>query len=264
MKNLQTRSNLFPFFIIAFVISWGLWTAPVLNSNGVTMPNILLLFGQFALFGPLIAGFIFERREKGKGAVKGLLKRAWDWKFKKIWLLPTLLLPAGMILLTLIVKLNVENNAFALGEVFAPIPLFAIILFFIGGPLEEFGWRGYALPRLLKRYSFVVASLILGLMHGLWHIPLHFMEGTVQSAMPLWEFIAVTTVGAVIYSWIYIHTKGNLMLMLLYHWAGNFSAALLVYWDTVLGRYVFFGIQLLVVIIIVVINSKTKDDINTS
>ena len=83
MNNLRTRRNLYLFFIMAFVISWGLWTAPVLHSNGVVVPNIFLLLGQFALFGPLIAGFIFVRIEDGGGAAKSLFTHAWDWKFKK-------------------------------------------------------------------------------------------------------------------------------------------------------------------------------------
>jgi membrane protease YdiL (CAAX protease family) len=77
------------------------------------------------------------------------------------------------------------------------------------------------------------------------------MEGTVQSAIPIGEFIAVTTIGSVIYTWIYKHTK-SLTLMILHHWAANLAAALFVYWDTPLGRWVFFGVQLVVVIAIVV------------
>jgi len=258
MQNKVKSNKLIAFFILTFTISWVLWTASVINTQVGKVPNILLLFSQFALLGPMIAAIMLVAKEEGKSGIGKLFNAAWNWKFKPIWLLPTLLLPAIMILLTLAIKLPIEGKAF---EVFKtplplPLPIFILILFFAGGPLEEFGWRGFALPRLLNRFSFLSAALILGVLHGLWHLPLHFMEGTVQSAMPFWEFVAVTAVGSVIYTWIYKHTK-SLTLMILHHWAGNLAAALLVYWDTSLGRWVFFAVQLIVVVVIV-ISEKRK------
>ncbi len=251
-------NNLIIYFVIAYIISWALWSFSIADTQGFNVPNILLLFSQFALLGPAISAAIMSAKEKGSKGVGMLLKSSWNWNFKPIWLLPTLLLPAAMILLTLAIKLPIEGGSFKLTETPIPIPFFAILLFFIGGPLEEFGWRGYALPRLMERYSFLPSALILGALHGAWHLPLHFIEGTVQAAIPIGEFIAVTTVGSIIYTWIYKHTNGNLALMLLHHWAGNLAAALLVYWDTSLGRWVFFGVQFAVALAIVVSELKTK------
>jgi len=254
--NSLKKHRLWLFFVLAYFISWLLWTASVLNTYGKNIPDILLLISNFALLGPMIAALILKRTYEGKGSGFKLIKSSWNWKFNKLWLIPTLLLPAAMIALTMIIKMNVEDIRFAITDVQMPIPIFIIVLFFVGGPLEEFGWRGYVLPKLLARYSFIVSSIILGVLHGLWHLPLHFMEDTVQSAIPIWEFIAVTAVGTFIYTWIYINTNGNLMLMILHHWAGNLSAALLMYWDTSLGRWIFFGIQLVVVILITLLVSN--------
>ncbi|HMN28121.1 MAG TPA: CPBP family intramembrane metalloprotease, partial [Caldilineaceae bacterium] len=55
-----------------------------------------------------------------------------------------------------------------------------IILTIFAGIGEEFGWRGFALPRLQARYNALVASLIVGVLWGLWHLPLYFVEGTSQ------------------------------------------------------------------------------------
>jgi len=258
MSNLTINKRLTLYFIFTFSISWILWIPSVLISNSILIPPALQIAGQFAIFGPGIAAIILLGKFEGRQGVGKLFKNAWNWKFKKIWLLPTLLLPAVMIGITLLIKLPIEGSVFELGETFAPIPLFAVILFFIGGPLEEFGWRGYALPLLLKKKSLVAAGLILGVLHGLWHIPLHFIDGTVQSALPIWEFVAVTAVGSIIYTWIFINTNGSLVPMLLHHWATNFSAALFVYWDTSLGRWVFFIVQFVAVITILLIRKHKK------
>lgn len=256
MKATYSLRQLFLFFLYTILISWILWLPSALISSGIDIPPALQIAGQFVIFVPGITAVVMLAKSDGRQAVSRLLKRAWDWKFNKIWLIPTLLLPAFMIAITLSVKLPIEGQVFELGETAAPIPLFAILLFFTGGPLEEFGWRGFALPRLLDKYSLLTAGLILGIIHGLWHVPLHFMDGTVQSAMPIWEFIAVTAVGSVVYTWIFVNTNGSLVPMLLHHWAGNLAAALLVYWDTTLGRWVFFAVQLVTVVLILLIKNK--------
>ena len=221
-------------------------------------PTYFLFFSQLAILGPMIAAMILQGKKYGKAGVGQMFKDAWNFNFKPIWLLPTLLLPAAMIAVTLLIKLPIEGASFKITQPPMPIPIFIVILFFAGGPLEEFGWRGYALPKMLHRFKFVPAALLLGLLHGLWHLPLHFMEGTVQSAIPIWEFIAVTAVGSIIYTWIYKNTDGNVTLMILHHWAGNTAAALLVYWDTPLGRWIFFGVQLVVAAVIVISTTKKE------
>lgn len=89
----------------------------------------------------------------------------------------------------------------------APLPLsFAIPIFFIifltQGLPEEYGWRGFALDRLQLRWNALTASLVLGFMWGLWHLPLHFMIGTTQEIIPVYEFILRQMVGAIFFTWI--------------------------------------------------------------
>ena len=51
----------------------------------------------------------------------------------------------------------------------------AITLFLdAGGLFEENGWRGFALPLLLRQFNPLSASLILGLLWGLWHFPVKY------------------------------------------------------------------------------------------
>jgi hypothetical protein len=75
----------------------------------------------------------------------------------------------------------------------------------IFGGQEELGWRGYALPRLEQRHAPLVATLILGLARGVWHIPL---DGAAGFVVPL--------VLAFFYSWLYNRTQSVLLCILLH------------------------------------------------
>jgi hypothetical protein len=106
----------------------------------------------------------------------------------------------------------------------AIIPAFFYILF-LGGPVaEEFGWRGYALDRLQVRYSALVSSIILGVVWGLWHLPLFFMQGQdMYRNAPVWGFILGTVFLSVLFTWIYNNTGKSILAVLLFHTMGNLS-----------------------------------------
>lgn len=57
----------------------------------------------------------------------------------------------------------------------------------LAGPIpEELGWHGYALAGLQVRFSALWASLVLGVIWALWHVPLYFIEGTYQAEEVGW------------------------------------------------------------------------------
>jgi membrane protease YdiL (CAAX protease family) len=246
------------FFGLAFAISWLLWLPGVLRSNGFdNLPEIVGLPGMFAVFGPAIAAFILIGRESGRAGVGRLLRRAIDARFNKVWLLPTILvMPViGLLTVGILVLLGEEwpdwtapTAVIALGTTF--------YILFLGGGLEEFGWRGYALDRMQNGKNAVVASLVLGFFWGLWHLPLFFTEGTVQAkaAIPIWEFVLQQMVLAVLYTWLYNNTRGSLLIAILFHTAGNAAAALLPpTFETELGRWMNFILLLVAALIVVAV-----------
>src|SRR5262249_26083604 len=90
------------------------------------------------------------------------------------------------------------------------------------GPIgEEFGWRGFALPRLLTRYSPLHASVRLGLIHAAWHIPLFFIPGMPQTqvSFPLFTLGVVSI--AIFDTALYLRTDANLLLAILVHLLAN-------------------------------------------
>ncbi len=101
------------------------------------------------------------------------------------------------------------------------LPLFLVILTLTDGLGEELAWRGFALPRLLTRYNALVASLILGVLWALWHLPLVWTEGAPMYQLPIWLFLLDITAKAVLFTWVFLHTRGSVLLAMLLHAATN-------------------------------------------
>jgi membrane protease YdiL (CAAX protease family) len=244
------RRQLVQFVVLTFGISWLLWLPSVLRSTGVAdLPEIVGLLGLFAVLGPTVAAFVLVGRQAGRAGMGRLLRRAFATNFDKRWWIPTLLLlPTVGVLTTIVIVLagdGVEDWAVpTLGTALITV---AVILF-VGGGLEEFGWRGYALDRLQNGGNALTASLILGLIWGAWHLPLFLIDGTVQQAIPAWQFILQQMLLAVLYTWLYNNTSGSLLVAIVFHTVGNASAALLPeFFATSLGRWTNFALLLVTV-----------------
>jgi membrane protease YdiL (CAAX protease family) len=82
---------------------------------------------------------------------------------------------------------------------------------------EEIGWRGYALPRMQTNQSSLRASLLLGVLWGVWHFPLWLTKGHPMHETFLgWSVLGLMAT-TVLFTWVYNHTKGSLLLALLFH-----------------------------------------------
>jgi hypothetical protein len=86
---------------------------------------------------------------------------------------------------------------------------------------EEIGWRGYALPRLTARLGLGGASVVLGLIWGVWHLPLFFIAGTDTTGQSLPFFVLGVSTISVALAWLYARTGGSLLLVMLMHAASN-------------------------------------------
>lgn len=176
-----TSKRLWLFFLLAYGFSWLFWIPQALATDGAAIPAGVSAFlnSSFnpAAFGPLIAALVLTSLDEGWKGAMGLLKRGPDFRFKKIWLLAILLLPP--LIFTGATLLSVSTGTTRLDLSVLSNPMVAVVAFVVilltAGPLqEEFGWRGYALPRLQSRYNALVSSLILGGLWWLWHFPLIF------------------------------------------------------------------------------------------
>lgn len=190
----KVNHNLWLYFSIAFIYSWIFWAPQALVSMGLlSIPSILadFLFSPFnpAAFSPLVSALSLTYLNERARGVKNLLKRGVDYRFQKKWYIPIFLLfpmiTGGALLLAMLSGEALPE----LSVLFNPISIIVgfVYIFFLGGPFqEEWGWRGYALDRLQMRWNAFTSSMILGILWGIWHLPLFFISGTIQSQTPIW------------------------------------------------------------------------------
>ena len=222
------------FFGTTYAITWGFWLAaialevPFDSAAGL----VLLLVG---LTGPGIAGIGFVYLvydERGRMDFWNRLKQVRRIGVK--WFLVILLVPVAVTLVATVVAVLVGGPGATWGEgvqAFGANPL-AIVpaLFFATLPpiLEELGWRGYALDRLQLHSSALIASLILGIVWAVWHLPLFFIEGSFQAeavgfgTTGFWLFMIGIVALSVVFTWVYNNTSRSIIAIILLHGWVNF------------------------------------------
>lgn len=232
IKNDDTRS-VWWFFAAAYAFSWMFWIPKALAAHGiVTFPAGLddFLAGPLnpAPFGPFLSAFLFTWIQTGGKGVLQLLKRGVDFRFKKIWLAVLLFLPiilfGGSIGASILVGARTMDLSVVSNPPYALIGFFVILM--TAGPLqEEFGWRGYALPRLQSRFSALTSSLILGFFWWLWHLPAVFIPGGFMTENPVvfLPLVVVIILASILFTWIYNNTNGSILAAILAHTSMNWS-----------------------------------------
>lgn len=209
------KHPLVTFFALAYALAWAIWIpAVVLQKSAPALVMVLFMVGTFA---PTVAAILLTGLFEGKHQVKTLLVRLLKWRVGLIWYVVVLLGPP--ILVTLVGGLSVLLGGPGpnLGQLATLMPTFLFVLVF-GGPLaEELGWRGYTLPRLQAGRSALTASLVLGVLWALWHLPLFFLKGSVQSQIPVAAYLVMTVSLTVLFTWVYNNTGGSVLMALLFH-----------------------------------------------
>jgi membrane protease YdiL (CAAX protease family) len=217
------RHPLIEFFVLAYLLTW--WIYPLLRFSP--------LLGIFGLFGPALAAIIMAAVTGGKSGVKQLLSRVVLWRVGVRWYLIALGLPTVLSIATAGLSYLLGASDFI--QVGALTVLELVLFVLVVG--EELGWRGYALPRLLEKRSAVTASLILGVLWGLWHLPTFLVPGTPQYGLPLTAFVLLTIEYSILMTWVFLHTLGSVLIATLFHGAINLSQGIFLGGMDGAGRY---------------------------
>jgi membrane protease YdiL (CAAX protease family) len=214
------RHPLASFFLLAFGITWAAW---IPRAGGVPLGAV----GQVWTWAPAIAALLAAVLTGGLPALRDLWSRLVRWRVGWRWYAVVLAGPAAF-------SLSVAALYALLGgswEAAAPptlregslvlLPLLFLILALTDGLGEEVAWRGFALPRLLARHNALVASLMLGTLWGLWHLPLVWTEWAPLYHQPVWLLLLDVAAKSVLFTWVFLHTRGSLLLAVILHATTN-------------------------------------------
>jgi membrane protease YdiL (CAAX protease family) len=119
-----------------------------------------------------------------------------------------------------------------------------------GGISEEFGWRGYALPRLQARWNALVSSIVIGVIWAVWHIPLWFLAGSSQQGSSFGLFLANLVLMSVLYTWLFNNAKGSILVAVFFHAMANTVAQMFPIPTDNLFYWVVLGLTVVLVVVI--------------
>jgi membrane protease YdiL (CAAX protease family) len=213
------------FFVLAFALTWGIGGIALLI--GLWMPESRPLATSsplyyLAAYSVSLTGIVLTARYDGWEGLRRLGRRLLPWRSPLRWYLIVVASYAAITAIALGTAALVQPTTAAIPPWSAFLTSLVIAIVKDPGPLgEEFGWRGFALPRLLERYSPLDASVRLGLIHAAWHIPLFFIPGMPQTqvSFPLFTLGVVSI--AIFNTALYLRTGANLLLAILVHLLAN-------------------------------------------
>ncbi len=232
------RHPLVAFFVLSYALMW-MW---------LPLASISLMLPLFiGTFGPALAAIIVTALTEGKAGLKALLRRVAVWRVGAQWYVAAVGLPVALGLAALGASLLLGASPQV-----APLPLFnlIIVVFHVG---EELGWRGYALPKMLATRSALSASVIVGALHAVWHLPLFLMPGMPLYGLSFAAYLPMVIAFGIVFTWLYNHTRGSVLIATLFHGAINNAGIFYAGLDPALNMWLRAAEYVLVALLIVIL-----------
>jgi membrane protease YdiL (CAAX protease family) len=251
------------YFLLTFTISW-------VGALAVAAPHLLrheplpiltgILMFPVMLLGPSLSAIVLTWFTARKPGLRDLFSKLLRARIPLRWYPPLLIPPVLVLTLLLTLKTFLSPayspNLFLMGIWFG-VP---------AGLLEEIGWTGFAFPKMSSQHNALGASILLGLLWGLWHLPVIDYLGTATPHGAYWfpfflAFAFAMTAMRVLISWLYINTKSVLIAQLMH----ISSTGSLVIYSPPAGSagqevlwYSLYGVALWLVVLLVVKKFTTR------
>lgn len=210
--------TLVPFLTLTFALTWGIAILLILFPDQISS-----IFGEIGTSNPLVILAIYS-----PGFV-GIFLVGWYYKFKglgsffkrlTLWQAS----PAWWVFLILGIPAVVYTGAAIKGTLSDPFPFSSLSLLLPAlfhslflGTIEEFGWRGVALPLLQRKLSPFWSGLILGVIWSLWHVPAFLIGGMPQTAWSAGPYFLGIIAISIILTPLFNKSRGSLLIAYLYH-----------------------------------------------
>ena len=239
LKAFAKHHPLIAYFTMAYVFTWVLVVPIMLSQMGLGLFNlpepllfIFLLASTYS--GPLPAALIMTSVLDGREGRWQLWRRVFQWRVGPGWYLLVLVAYPAVFLAGLSVYSGaapwialIENWQLIL-TFYLPAAAIGILFPSLG---EEPGWRGFALPRLQQQYGPLIGTLILAVLHGLWHLPVYFIPGAIlEGPFDLTQFAANTCLLITLtffWTWLFNHSGQSVFFAMFVHGVSNATSGLI-------------------------------------
>jgi membrane protease YdiL (CAAX protease family) len=205
--------------VLVYAFTWVVW---VPRAAGVPVGVV----GQLWTWMPAVAAVVAAALTGGRTALRDLGSRLVRWRVGWGWWLLVIAGPAAFSILVAGVYGRLGGSAAAavpsvLTGSLIQIPLVLAILAITDGLGEEPAWRGFMLPRMLAYGNALAASLVLGVVWALWHLPLQWTAGYAQYQLPVWLLVLDVSAKSVIFTWVFLRTRGSALIAIVLHASMN-------------------------------------------
>ena len=229
------------FFIMAYAWSWSWWLPVVFTlkeqgANPNYIPSWIVPFVLIGAYGPTITSIFLTAYTEGGSGLKRLFARFTKWRAPA---LVHLIIWLGTPAFLVIAMLLSPDSTSLLGQPdWSQLQLIPMVLSsgLVFGPLaEELGWRGFALPKLQKRYSALTSSLIIGVLWCFWHTPLFWspggtlVSGQEVTLIAIAKYLLYACGLSVIFTWIFNRSRGSVLLPVAFHAMMNANIPFLIF-----------------------------------
>ncbi|MEJ2472204.1 MAG: type II CAAX endopeptidase family protein [Desulfuromonadales bacterium] len=217
-KSGMSIRTLIPFIALTFGLTWGIAAILILFTD-----QIVAVFGEIsrtnplfilAVYSPGFVGIFLVLRQYGLRGLRSFFQRLTLWRAPRVWWLFLLFGIPAVVYFGAVLNGTI-GEPFLFDPWYLVFPSLAAALFL--GPIEEFGWRGVALPLLQRRFAPFWSGLILGIIWSAWHIPAFLMSGTPQSDWSFIPYFGGVIAISVILTPLFNDSRGSLLISILYH-----------------------------------------------
>jgi membrane protease YdiL (CAAX protease family) len=248
------------YFILAYGVAFAFWLPLAASSHNVIRVRLpAAVFYNLATLGPLLGALIVSAAEGGRSAVRTLARKVLQWRVPLRWYVAALVGYPAIFLVALFVDVLLGGTPVwpppQLHGLHMPYWFLLVVMppFVLG---EEIGWRGYALPRLQKGRSALLASLVLGVLWAVWHVPSFLMRNSIHQGQSFPLFLVWVLEMTIVLTWLYNNTGGSVLHTWLFHVAMNYSGFLTPF--TMRAGALAFALILMAALLIVILAGPAR------
>ncbi len=219
------QHQLVVYFILAYLLTWVLVSPLALAGLRHTAPPVPEVWHALGALGPITAAFAVTAVALGRRGARQLVASMGRWRVGLRWLFVAVLSPFALFAISAVVARVAGQPGPDLGPLAArfgdaPWLLGAFLAAVVYGIGEEPGWRGFALPRLQKRWSALVAASLLTVLWAAWHIPFFAYRYHLDAISNVF-FVLGLLAGSIFLTWLYNGAGGSVLMVMLWHMTWN-------------------------------------------